>query len=99
MYAQRTIQQNTVTATFNSDAAVSSSLVITITNGIKNPTIGASSSSIVFASSVTVSSTVYGIDQDSTSITVTPNTYGTLTSTSVTRVDSSTNKCCNKYKC
>jgi len=80
---------NTVTATFTSDAAAGSSLVITITNGVKNPTIGDQSSFINFASSVTDSGTSYGIDEDTTSITVTPNTYGTLTSTSVIRVDSS----------
>jgi hypothetical protein len=80
---------NTVTATFNSDAAAGSSLVITITNGVKNPTVGDTSNVITFASTVTESGTIYGIDTDSTSITVTPNTYGTLTSTSVTRVDSS----------
>jgi hypothetical protein len=38
---------------------------------------------------VTVSGTTYNIDQDLASITITPNEYGTLTSTSVTRIDSS----------
>jgi hypothetical protein len=80
---------NTATVTFSSDAAVGSSLVVTLTNAVKNPTVGQQSSYITYASTVTESTTTYDIDQDLASITVTPNTYGTLTSTSVTRVDSS----------
>ena len=80
---------NTVTATFNSDAAVGSSLVITIINGIKNPTVGQRSSSLTFKSTVTESGTTYDIDQDLTTITVQPTVYGTLTSGSATRVNSS----------
>ena len=80
---------NTITVTFNSDAAKASSLVVDILNGIKNPTLGQQSSYITFLSTLTESSTTYDIDKDSTTITVTLNTYGTLTSTSATRVDSS----------
>lgn len=80
---------NTATVTFASDAAVGSSLVVTLTNAVKNPTVGQQSSFITYSSTVTESGTTYDIDQDLASITVTPNTYGTLTSTSVIRVDSS----------
>ena len=80
---------NTVTTTFNSDAAVGSSLVISIINGIKNPTVGAQSSQLTFKSTVTESATTYDIDQDLTTVTIQPNVYGTLTSASVERKDSS----------
>lgn len=80
---------NTATITFNSDAAKASSLVVSILNGVKNPTVAQQSNYITFASTVTTSGTTYDIDQDLASITVTPNTYGTLTSATVTRVDSS----------
>lgn len=80
---------NTATITFNSNASGSSSLVVTLTNAVKNPTVGQQSNFITFASTVTESSVSYDIDKDTASITVTPNTYGTLTSASVTRKDSS----------
>ncbi|CAI2359515.1 unnamed protein product [Moneuplotes crassus] len=80
---------NTVTATFSSTAVGGSSLVITITNGVKNPTTGQQSSPITFKSTVTESSTKYDIDQDLTTVRIQPNVYGTLTSTSVTRLNSS----------
>ena len=80
---------NTVTSTFTNAVASGTSISVRITNGVKNPTIAQTSSNIVFTTSITVSGTEYGIDQDQTSVTVTPTTYGTLTSTSVTRVDSS----------
>ena len=79
---------NTVTVTFNSNAVGESSLVVTITNGVKNPTIAEQSSFITFTSSVTEGANTYQIDQDLASITVTPNAYGTLINTSVKRVDS-----------
>jgi hypothetical protein len=80
---------NTATITFTSDVAGGASLVITLTNAVKNPSIGQQSNYLTFASTVTESSTTYDIDQDLATITVTPNTYGTLTSTSAVRVDSS----------
>lgn len=80
---------NTVTATFNSDAAIGSSLVVTIINGVKNPTVGLISSPLTFESTVTESGTTYDIDEDLTTVTILPTTYGTLTNTSVTRVNSS----------
>jgi hypothetical protein len=60
-----------------------------MTNSVKNPTVAQQSSFITFASSVTESSVTYDIDADTASITVTPNTYGTLTSATAIRVDSS----------
>ena len=82
---------NTTTVTFSSDAAKGSSLVVTITNGVKNPTVGSQSGIITFASFLTDSGTDYEIDTSTglTTITILPTVYGTLTSTSVTRVDSS----------
>jgi hypothetical protein len=60
-----------------------------MTNSVKNPTVGQQSSFITFDSTVTISSVAYDIDSDTASITVTPNTYGTLTSATVIRADSS----------
>ena len=57
---------NTVTVTFSSTPAAASSLLITIINGVKNPTYGIQSSPITFKSTVTESSTTYDIDEDLT---------------------------------
>lgn len=79
----------TGTVTFNSDTSAGDVVVVEFTNSIRNPTVGEQSSSIEFYSTVTESGTTYDIDLESTSITVTPNTYGTLTSATAERVDSS----------
>ncbi|CAI2366970.1 unnamed protein product [Moneuplotes crassus] len=78
---------NTVTVTFNSDAAASSSLEVAIMNGIKNPTVGQQSDAIIFKSTVTGSSTTYDIDEDLTSIKIQPNVYGELKEAYVQRLN------------
>ena len=79
----------TGTITFTANAAAASSLVVTFSNSVQNPTVGQQSSVITFKSTLNDSGTIYDIDSDDSTVTITPNTYGTLTSASVTRVNSS----------
>ena len=75
--------------TFTANAATVSSLVVNFSNNVQNPTVGQQSSVITFKSTLNDSGPIYDIDFDDSIVTIISNTYGTLTSTSVTIVNSS----------
>lgn len=68
--------------------AINSAITITVTNGIRNPRVEVNSGPMVVASWKVDGANKYGIDQDSTSLSVTPNEYGDLTAVKMERLDS-----------
>lgn len=69
----------TGTITFNSNAIAGSTLNVVFINSIQNPTIGNLTNPITFLSTLTESSSTYNIDSDSSTVTIQPDTYNTLT--------------------
>lgn len=63
-------------------------MTLTITNGIKNPVLGVQSSAFQFRSQIVDGGNTYLIDEDTTTLKITPTVYGEFTNVQVKRVDS-----------